>query len=120
MLGFKNQRDNPTEGVLSCLKNVMCTIVGDVGVGKTSLLLSYQIGEKPTGEYISTVLDRYSKNVIHEDLEVNLSLCDIGGDTDYKEIRLPAYLGTDIFLLCFAIDNRASFKQILTKWRIFQ
>eukprot|EP00948_MAST-09A_sp_MAST-9A-sp1_P000740 g740.t1 len=47
---------------------------------------------------------------------INLGLWDTAGQEDYDRLRPLSYPGTDVFLICYAVDNRASFKNAQTKW----
>ena len=45
-----------------------------------------------------------------------LELFDTSGQEDYDLLRPLSYPNTDIFLICFAVDDPASFLNVRTKW----
>lgn len=55
--------------------NVKCCTVGDGAVGKTCLLLAYAANTF-TDEYLPTVFDNYSANVMYKDQTISLGLWD--------------------------------------------
>merc|ERR1719391_1041307 len=47
---------------------------------------------------------------------INLGLWDTAGQEDYDRLRPLSYPQTDVFLVCFAINNQASSENVKSKW----
>lgn len=97
------------------MQHIKCVAVGDGAVGKTSLLLSYTTNSCPT-EYVPTIFDNYSCNVMVDRQAYNLGLWDTAGQEDYDRLRPLSYPQTDVFLVLFSIISPSSFKNVKERW----
>jgi len=92
-----------------------CVVVGDGGVGKTSLLATFATGSFPE-EYVPTVFDNYVAGLTVGGAQYELGLFDTAGQEDYDRLRPLAYPRTDVFLVCFCVASMKSYRSVRDKW----
>lgn len=95
--------------------NIKCVVCGDGAVGKTCMLMSY-VKKKFPKEYVPTIFDNYTADVMVNGQQIHLGLWDTAGQEDYDKLRPLSYHQTDVFLICFAIDSPVSFDNLKDKW----
>uniref|UniRef100_T1IS63 Uncharacterized protein n=1 Tax=Strigamia maritima TaxID=126957 RepID=T1IS63_STRMM len=89
-------------------------VVGDGAIGKRRLLVTYTTGIFPT-EYVPTVFDNFSSSITYKGSEVPIALWYTAGQDN--RMRVLSYPYTDVFLLCYSIDNKNSYENIASFWR---
>ncbi|HUY01081.1 MAG TPA: Rab family GTPase [Candidatus Deferrimicrobium sp.] len=89
-------------------------VVGDGGVGKTTLILKYT--EKRFREsYISTIGVQWTvKEVNYEGKEIKLIIWDVGGQEIYKKIRTNFYEEGNAAIIVFDLTDPGSFDHVET------
>jgi small GTP-binding protein len=97
------------------LQSIKCVVVGDGAVGKTCLLITFASDAFPQ-EYIPTVFDNYSANVVVDGKTINLALWDTAGRSEPDRLRPLSYPQTDIFLACYSVVSHTSYCNITEKW----
>lgn len=97
------------------MEAVKCVVLGDGGVGKTCLLLSYSTNSFP-GEHVVTVFDHYITNVMAGNRPISLGLWDTAGQETYDRLRPLAYPQTNVFLVCFSLVEKTSYENVRDKW----
>ena len=90
-------------------------ILGDITVGKTTLLLKYIDNFTPE-IYISTLgVDYKTKNIVFNGIKVSLQIWDTAGQERYKVITKSFVKGTDGIIFMYDITQKESFVNI-KKW----
>jgi len=91
-------------------------ILGDSGVGKTSLMNQY-VNKKFTNQYKATIgADFLTKEVMLEEKLVTMQIWDTAGQERFQSLGVAFYRGADACVLVYDITNQKSFEQ-LDSWR---
>lgn len=83
-------------------------------MGKSWLITTYITGKNPEG-YIPTLFNNFSKVVSVGDKRYNVTLWDTTGNEEYSMLRSLSFQETDVFLICYAVNNILSFHNT-RKW----
>lgn len=94
---------------------VKCLLIGDAGVGKSSILERY-VNNTFVNNNLSTVgVDYFTKYVKLESSVIKLQIWDLAGQMNYRNIIHSYYRNAEVLFYVFDKGNRASFKNF-EKW----
>ena len=97
------------------MQSIKTVIVGSGGTGKTAMLISYSTNVF-SKEYIPTIFDNFSKNVMFEGRPINLALWDTAGQEEYDRVRPLSYHNTDVVIVTFDLTMKKTVQDIHDKW----
>ncbi|KAH8824426.1 small GTPase-binding protein [Flagelloscypha sp. PMI_526] len=90
-------------------------IIGDGGVGKTSLFIKFGKGVFPEG-YVPSIFGNYVADLLVDQKNVELALWDTAGQQDYDRLRPLSYPDSHIILLAFSIGSPDTLESVQEKW----
>lgn len=97
-----------------------CVVIGDAGVGKTSLIKAYLSGSRPGPSdnriYIPTIFDTYTRVKTIGRQQVLLTMWDTAGDARADLIRPRSYQMGRFAIICFSVNSPESLENVRTKW----
>ncbi|KAL0234992.1 hypothetical protein GEMRC1_001574 [Eukaryota sp. GEM-RC1] len=95
--------------------SVSLLLIGDSGVGKTSLLHTFLNGEFPANT-VSTIGINYMSRVVSvRDKSITLRLFDTGGQERFRSITLSSFRQAQAVIFVFDVTNRSSFES-MSSW----
>lgn len=100
---------NKELGAAADIDNYKIVVIGDINVGKTSILSRFRYGTVDSN-YIPTVgIDFFTKNIFYDDKAIRLILWDTAGQERFRSL-IPSYLkNADCIIIVFDITNKDSF-----------
>ncbi|KAK4508902.1 uncharacterized protein ATC70_013525 [Mucor velutinosus] len=91
-------------------------ILGDSGVGKTSLMNQY-VNKKFSNQYKATIgADFLTKEVLVDNRLVTMQIWDTAGQERFQSLGVAFYRGADCCVLAYDVNNIRSFES-LDQWR---
>lgn len=109
-------------------QKIKVTAVGDSGVGKTCMLMTFANKEFPSDGRIPSLYesgtikagrsDAYEVPVTIEvcDSTYTLGLTDTIGEDEYRKLRELFTSGTDVFLVCFSVIEPETLENVKRNW----
>ncbi|KAJ5076567.1 small gtpase rac1 [Anaeramoeba ignava] len=93
------------------------TFIGNDGIGKTSLLMTYNDKKIPE-KYIPNLSESFTKNFKIENKEFEIEFWDSGHTSDVDRIRYLCINQSQLTAICFAIDNLyESFESVENRYK---
>ncbi|CUM65751.1 uncharacterized protein PRCAT00003399001 [Priceomyces carsonii] len=91
-------------------------ILGDSGVGKTSLMQQF-VNKKFSHQYKATIgADFLTKEITIDNKQVTLQIWDTAGQERFQSLGVAFYRGADCCVLCYDVTNEKSLNN-LTSWK---
>ncbi|XP_007887325.1 rho-related GTP-binding protein RhoH [Callorhinchus milii] len=97
------------------MSSIKCVLVGDIKVGKTSLLVRFT-SESFLDAYRPTVYDNTGVDVFMDGTQISLGLWDTSGNDSFTGIRPLSYQQADVVLICYSVGNPLSYLNVKNKW----
>ncbi|CAD5119089.1 DgyrCDS7734 [Dimorphilus gyrociliatus] len=91
-------------------------LVGDGGVGKSSLITRYVKNEFNVNCFHTIGVEFLKKDVSYQGVTYALQIWDTAGQELFKSLRTPFYRGSDACFLTYSVDDENSFKNLQT-WK---
>lgn len=98
-------------------KRIKVALIGDGNVGKTSICFRL-VNDKFDTIYVPTVFETNPFMMTLHGTDYNLLITDTAGQETYDELRksMVYALDIDVFVLCYAIDDEQSYKNVKDQW----
>ena len=102
-------------GASASINNYKIVIIGDINVGKTSILSRFRYGSFEPAYMPTLGIDFFTKNLFYEDKTIRLILWDTAGQERFRSL-IPSYLkNADCIIIVSDITNKESFNS-LNRW----
>lgn len=96
--------------------SIKITIVGDPDVGKSCFLLRHATNTYPVEGTYTSFADTYRVDSNYAGAPYTQVWWDTRGHDEFRKVRPPIYVGSDLIVVCYACDSPSSFDNVLSKW----
>jgi Ras-related C3 botulinum toxin substrate 1 len=96
--------------------HVKVLVVGDCGVGKTTVICSYTDPSYVMGSYLPTCWEQPNFNLMWNGKPISVVVWDTAAQSDYDRLRPLCYAGTTVFIVMYSVESPSSFERVRTKW----
>ncbi|XP_076674487.1 ras-related protein Rab-37 isoform X2 [Andrena cerasifolii] len=120
--GYSSTTSKDYGSVRSCLKRAnvedagfthKTILLGDSGVGKTSLLVQFDTGKFQPGNFAATVgIGFTNKVVVVDDTSIKLQIWDTAGQERFRSVTHAYYRDAHALLLLYDVTNKTSYDNI--------
>ncbi|KAK0174671.1 hypothetical protein PV327_010415 [Microctonus hyperodae] len=94
-------------------ENAETILLGDSGVGKTSLLVQFDTGSFQSGNFAATVGIGFTNKVVTVgDTRIKLQIWDTAGQERFRSVTHAYYRDAHALLLLYDVTNKTSFDNI--------
>ena len=99
-------------GAAASINNYKIVVIGDINVGKTSILSRFRYGSFEPSYMPTLGIDFFTKNLFYEDKTIRLILWDTAGEERFRSL-IPSYLkNADCIIIVYDITNKESFHSL--------
>uniref|UniRef100_A0A915AI76 Cytochrome c oxidase assembly factor 5 n=1 Tax=Parascaris univalens TaxID=6257 RepID=A0A915AI76_PARUN len=96
---------------------VKCVVVGDAGVGKTTMIKTATGCSSHLTDYEPTVIDVYGSQLSHPLAYPHfMEVYDSAGKEEYDRLRQLTYVGVHVIVICYSVGCRNSFRNAESRW----
>merc|ERR1719295_90322 len=106
-------KENAVSGEPVAQQLVRCTLIGDVNVGKTALMLKMSEGIC-VDQYIPTIGIDFRACQVGP---YKLQIWDSSGQSSFDLVRSKTIFGGYSIVYCFDLTNQQSFDNVSTRWK---
>ena len=99
------------------MDTIKCLLVGDDGVGKASLMMTYSENSfLEKGKLPQSYRDIYINVGYMNEKQIPLHLCNILDGQQHEQVNILRYQKTSIIILCFSLVSPDTLKSIQERW----